>query len=588
MDILSTSGINQFINSYTVSEQNKRVTPLENRKNKYSQLNTAWSDLSSKLGSLKSVLSELKVSTSSSIFNSRKTEFPANDFISATASKNASVSAYTIRVNQLAKSDLVLSNTMASDTSVGSMSGTHTVKITSGSFSGNVDIELTGSETNDTIMSKISAAINEDSAVVNSSSLVAANTFTGAGDFIIRIGNDEDDYTETTISYDYTNQSYDTVLDDLVQQINGNTNGITAEKVVNGANVSLKLTVDDKEQFITINQADDTGNLLSGLGIDVANEKSTSALVSTSLFAPTTGNSKLSFTAKESGYDNRLIMSDVSGSALNFIGLTNAILTSRTQVAGDNDAGYMYTATSSTDNELNSKLTFNGINIQRNSNSVDDLVTNVTFDLKSVMEVTDNDISVGVNIDKDAIKGKVEEFVKKFNETYTYIKNRFTTDSLGRGIFVGDTTAMSLMNKLSNTVISKIEGISDDKINYLSELGISFDPNLGLSVSDSSKLENAIKNTPTQVSDIFNSDSGIAKSLYTTVDSYLGANGTIANMTNSHDKNLNYLNDRISAINDSIEKSASVLRSQYEQLQIQLISLLSNQNFFSQSSGGFF
>jgi len=588
MDILSTSGINQFINSYTVSEQNKRVTPLENRKNKYSQLNTAWSDLSSKLGSLKSVLSELKVSTSSSIFNSRKTEFPANDFLSATASKNASVSAYTIRVNQLAKSDLVLSKTMTSDTSVGSMSGTHTVKITSGSFSGNVDIELTGSETNDTIMSKISAAINEDSAVVNSSSLVAANTFTGAGDFVIRIGNDEDDYTETTISYDYTNQSYDTVLDDLVQQINGNTNGITAEKVVNGANVSLKLTVDDKEQFITINQADDTGNLLSGLGIDVANEKSTSALVSTSLFAPTSGNSKLSFTAKESGFDNRLIMSDVSGSALNFIGLTNAILTSRTQVAGDDDAGYMYTATSSTDNELNSKLTFNGINIQRNSNSVDDLVTNVTFDLKSVMEVTDNDISVGVNIDKDVIKGKVEEFVKKFNETYTYIKNRFTTDSLGRGIFVGDTTAMSLMNKLSNTVISKIEGISDDKINYLSELGISFDPNLGLSVSDSSKLENAIKNTPTQVSDIFNSDSGIAKSLYTTVDSYLGANGTIANMTNSHDKNLNYLNDRIAAINDSIEKSASVLRSQYEQLQIQLISLLSNQNFFSQSSGGFF
>ncbi|KAB2846369.1 MAG: flagellar filament capping protein FliD [Melioribacteraceae bacterium] len=588
MDILSTSGINQFINSYTISEQNKRVTPLENRKNKYSQLNTAWSDLSSKLGSLKSVLSELKVSTSSSIFNSRKTEFPANDFLSATASKNASVSAYTIRVNQLAKSDLVLSKTMTSDTSVGSMSGTHTVKITSGSFSGNVDIELTGSETNDTIMSKISAAINEDSAVVNSSSLVAANTFTGAGDFVIRIGNDEDDYTETTISYDYTNQSYDTVLDDLVQQINGNTNGITAEKVVNGANVSLKLTVDDKEQFITINQADDTGNLLSGLGIDVANEKSTSALVSTSLFAPTSGNSKLSFTAKESGFDNRLIMSDVSGSALNFIGLTNAILTSRTQVAGDDDAGYMYTATSSTDNELNSKLTFNGINIQRNSNSVDDLVTNVTFDLKSVMEVTDNDISVGVNIDKDVIKGKVEEFVKKFNETYTYIKNRFTTDSLGRGIFVGDTTAMSLMNKLSNTVISKIEGISDDKINYLSELGISFDPNLGLSVSDSSKLENAIKNTPTQVSDIFNSDSGIAKSLYTTVDSYLGANGTIANMTNSHDKNLNYLNDRIAAINDSIEKSASVLRSQYEQLQIQLISLLSNQNFFSQSSGGFF
>lgn len=281
-------------------------------------------------------------------------------------------------------------------------------------------------------------------------------------------------------------------------------------------------------------------------------------------------------------------MSDVSGSALDFIGLTSAILTSRTQTATDDDAGFMYTANSTSDNELNSKLMFNGINIQRNGNSIDDLVSNVTFDLKSVMDAEDNNVSVGVNIDTNTIKGKVDSFVKTFNEAYTYIKNRFTSDSLGRGIFVGDTTAMSLMNKLSNTVMSKIEGISDDKINYLSELGISFDPNLGLSVSDSAKLENAIKNTPTQVSDLFNSDSGIAKSLYTTIDSYLGANGTIANMTNSHDKNSNYLNNRIKAINGSIEKSASILRSQYEQLQIQLISLLSNQSSFSQSSGGFF
>lgn len=187
---------------------------------------------------------------------------------------------------------------MASDTEVLSMSGTHKVKVSSGGYSGTVDIELTGTETNDTIMSKISTAINEDHAVVNSSSIVAANTFTGAGDFVIRIGNDEDDYTETTISYDYTNQSYDTVIDDIVQQINGNTNGITAEKVVDGLNVSLKLTVDDNEQFITINQADDTGNLLSTLGIDAENEKSASALVTTSLFAPTTGNSKLSLLLK--------------------------------------------------------------------------------------------------------------------------------------------------------------------------------------------------------------------------------------------------------------------------------------------------
>lgn len=583
MDILSTSGINQFINSYTVSEQNKRVQPLETRKTKYNQLNTAWSDLSSKLSSLQSVISDLKVSTSSSIFNSRKSSFPTNDFLSATASKNASVSSYTLRVNQLAKSDLALSQTMVSDTSVSSMSGTHTVQFTSGDYTGTVDIELTGSETNESIMEKISSAITDDEAVVDSSALTATDTYTGSGDFIVNING-----TETTISYDYTNQSYDTVIDDLVSQINDNTSGVIAEKVVNGSDVSLKLTVSDKEQYITINQSDDTGNILSTLGIDVQGEKSVSDLVTTSVFAPTTGNSKLSFTAKESGYDNRLIMSDVSGTALDFLGLTSAIISSRTQIATDDEAGFMYSANSSTDNDLNSKLTFNGINIQRSSNSVDDLVSNVTFDLKSVMDVSDNDVSVSVNIDKDTIKGKIQDFISKFNEAYTYIKNRMTSDSLGRGIFTGDTTASSLVSKLSSTVMSKVDGLSEDNLQYLSQIGVSFDPNLGLSISDSSTLENAITNTPSQVSDLFNSDNGIAASLYTTLDAYLGADGTISSLRSANDKNLNYLNDRISAINESIDKSASVLRDQYQQLQMQLVSLLSNQNFFSQSSGGFF
>jgi flagellar capping protein FliD len=204
------------------------------------------------------------------------------------------------------------------------------------------------------------------------------------------------------------------------------------------------------------------------------------------------------------------------------------------------------------------------------------------------MDVSDNDISVAVNIDKDTIKGKVQDFIKQFNETYTYIKNRTSSDSLGRGIFAGDTTATSLMNKLSSVVMSKVDGLNDENLEYLSEVGISFDPTTGLTLSDSSKLENAITNTPSQVADLFNSENGIAASLYTTLDAYVGADGTIANLRAANDKNLNYLNDRITAINESIDKSASVLRNQYEQLQMQLVSLLSNQNFFSQTSGGFF
>lgn len=589
MDILSTTGITNFINSYKQNEVNRRVLPVENRKDKYSQLSTAYSDLKNKLNSLNDIISDLKVTTSSSLFNSRSSESSNESFITATAQKNASVSSYAIRVNQLAKGDLVVSDTMASDTSVTTMSGTHSIQIQSGNFISDIDFDLTASETNKSVMEAIRDAINSDYADVSSSVKTSTNTFTGSGSFKIAIGTDDDSTpTETTIDYDYTGLTYDEILDDLVDKINGNVDGVTAEKEINGSDVNLKITVDEKEQYISIKSSEDTGSLLSDLGIDVTKEKSAASLTTASVFDPTTGNSKLSFSANESGYDNRLIMSDVSGSALNFVGLDSTILTNRTVITGDDDAGFVYTSTSSTDNELNAKLEFNGINIQRNSNTIDDLVDDVTFNVVSLMDAEDADVSVKVDIDVSGIKSDIESFINKFNDAYTYIRNRSLSDSLGRGIFVGDTTAQSLSSFLTNTVIGKISGLSEDNYNYLSQIGITFDPALGLSISDSADLEDAISNNPNQVADLFNSENGIAATLYTQLDAYLGASGTISNLTESFDNNITYLSDRIDSITDSIDVQGEILRKQFQDMQLQLAALMNSQSFFSQSSGGFF
>lgn len=580
-DYLSTSSISKMIKSYQSVQYQRRINPLKIRQQKFSTLSKGWGDLKTKLASLKTVASDFKTSTDSSLFLKRNVTVSNDSILTAAAESNAPESSYTIRVNQLAKSDLIVSQTQTSATAVASMVGTHKIQIGSGDYISTVDIELTDTETNESIMEKLASAINSDKAVSLSGSFDPAATFSGTGSFTIDVNG-----TEKTISYDYgtTSKTYDEVMDDLVADINSNVNGVLAEKIVDAGtgNVSLQITAENSDHALTI------AGTTSFLNMDVTNEKGASGLVNASTFSPTTGDSKFSITAKESGYDNRLIMSDVSGSIFNQVGLTNAVLTGRTVTGDDSSAGFIYTSTSSTDNELNSKLEFNGINVQRNSNVVTDLVDSVTFNLNTVNQVTDADVSVSVSVNTDSITSEIKSFINTFNDAYTYIKNNSYSsgDKNNRGAFVGDSTARSLMSTLTNFAMGKVSGLPEDNFSYLSEIGITFSPSGGLSISDSSKLETSLKENPSQVGDLFNSTNGIANRLYDTLDNYLGADGSIANLIESYDSNVSYYDDKITSINKSIDKSADLLRGQYEDLQMQLFTLTYSFNSMSAFSSG--
>jgi len=567
-DYLSTSSVDSLVKSYKSTQYNRRIYPMEVRKQRFSTLSSGWGDLKTKLTALKTTASDFKTATDSSLFFTRSVSVSNESVLTATASSNSPQSSYTMRVNQLAKSDLIVSQTQTSDTAVTTMAGTHTIQIGSGAYTSNVDVELTGAETNETIMEKLSLAINADKAVSLSDSFDPNATFTGTGSFTVKIND-----TTDTISYDYgtISKTYGEVMDDLVTNINTNVNGVLAEKIVDDITgfVSLQLTVEDSSDSITV------AGTSGFLNMDVTDEKGASGLANASIFSPSTNQSKFSISAKESGYDNRLIMSDVSGSVFNQVGLTSSVLSSRTLSSDDTTAGFIYSATSSTVNELNAKMSFNGINIQRNSNVISDLVDTVTFNLNAVNKVEDSDVSVSVKVDTEAITSDIKEFITNFNNAYTYIKNNSYSsgDKDNRGAFVGDSTARSLVSTLTNLAMGQVSGLQTDSLSYLSEIGITFNPTSGLSISDSSKLETSLKENASQVADLFSSTNGIANSLYNTLDSYLGVDGSISNLIESYDNNVSYYNTRIETTNKSIDKNADILRSQYEDLQMQLLTL---------------
>jgi len=585
---LTTSGITSFVNSYRLTERNKIVAPLSNKKTLYQNKYSSYSEISSKLSSLKTLMADFKLTGTDSVFAAKKATTSNSNFVSATVTKAASVSAYQLFVSQLAKSDIAVSKDLNS-ADANSITGTHSFIVKTGDgdtgeYISNIDVTFESGETNQTVMEKIASAINADKADVISNVKTAATSYSGGtSTFTININGTE---TDVTVNGGGT---YGDLIDEIVAQVNENVSGVTATKTLDSpstGDVKLQLSVEDSDDYITISSKSGF-DVVTDLGISVTKEKGASGIVTASVFSPSSGLSQFSVTSKNTGVDYRIKdLSDASGStALTQLGLNlGATRTSYDQTSDPDTPGFLYSDITSSSNLLNSKLTFNGISIQNNSNNIDNLVSGVTFNLNSVMQGTDNNVNVSVANDVSVVKSKVEEFVTKFNDIYKYLKSGTSSVDGNRGNLISDSNANSLMQFFRSIAYSEVSGLPASSLKYLTQIGITFSSTDGLSVSDSSLLEKKITDNADQVESLFNSSSGIANLVYDKIDPYLGSGGYLALSQSSMDTSISYLTDKISTAEKRIDKSAEVLRNKYQVLQNQLSILLTSSNLFSSSS----
>lgn len=605
---LTTSGINSMVSAFQTNETNKLITPLNTRKAKYQNLSSAWSTLNTKLGALNSLLADLKATGTSSIFSSKGADSTNSNFVTATATGSAANSAYAIRVSQLAKADIAVSKTFGSsqagDNAVSA--GVHTLNIASGDYQSNFDVEFTGSETASEIMQKISDAVNADTTANVNSSKKQSDTGSLTIDasnkqFTINVNG-----TDTTVTLqEGTNLTYSQVMDNIVSAVNGTVSGVSVKKVTStsgGNNFDqLVFSASDPTKYITIDNS--TQSLLQDLNVSASKERGAATLASASSFSPVSGYSKFSLSAKNTGYSNRLVIT--SDDAFSAIGLNSSVLTNRYKnsddgaATNDNKAGFVYgtryldaslveqgTAETITSNSLNSIINFNGLNVQRDSNTISDLVTGVSFTLKSVMQSSDTTVNINVSASSTQMRSKIDDFVSKFNDAYAYIKNKSGTDKNtgSRGLFLGEASASSILSSLSSNAYSSVSGLPSGAVSMLSQIGISFDPAAGLSVSDSTKLNDQLANNTSGVAAIFNSTNGIANNLSATLSNYLGSSGMISKLKSNYDSSASSISDKITSTQTRIDKEAESLRLKYERMQSQLANLISATSWFTATS----
>lgn len=301
---------------------------------------------------------------------------------------------------------------------------------------------------------------------------------------------------------------------------------------------------------------------------------------SASVVNETSDTARLSLSSAQSGFANRLQFTDSAGGLLSLLQVNSASLSSGTAGGQVTSVG-----TSESDSELNSQFVLDGLTLYRSTNQVSDALPGLTLDLKQV-DTASTDFTVGS--DTEYIKGKVIDFIDKYNDILDFIQGK--TDVDGdldiRADFAGDSIMTGLKFGMRNDVALQITGQPAGAPSYLSDLGITIEDDGKLSLSDEDALTSALQDDVGAVRSFFDGTDGLATRLKSRLDTYLGTDGLIDNRLDSVDSRISRLDDQIADFEERLTRREDQLRTQFAELQ-QALALFQGQQAFLSGAFGF-
>ena len=278
--------------------------------------------------------------------------------------------------------------------------------------------------------------------------------------------------------------------------------------------------------------------------------------VTASYITDTSTTGRLTLTSTNTGSDNKITFDDNGSGVLTALGFGNVDPNASTRTPTVNDKTLAYYKIAATDS-LNSKVEVNGIEITRGSNSITDVITGVTLNLIKPQESSEQALTLTTGIDSSAVQNLINPILSAYNDALRYVKSNA---SLSRN----DPAINSMYNTLRSLPTQAVTSATIGNPKYLSELGISAGSDGTLSITDTTKLSNLLKDDPNKVADLFTGSDGFAQKINTLINKLVGETGVIKSKTNSLNTQIDYTSQRIDKLNESIEKQAESYRKQYE------------------------
>lgn len=222
----------------------------------------------------------------------------------------------------------------------------------------------------------------------------------------------------------------------------------------------------------------------------------------------------------------------------------------------------------------NALLTINGIDIERTSNSISDVLdyTSINLTKEHVLGQFDT-----INVTQDTSKSitAVKEFVAQYNSTLQFLSDQVNPGKVGvensRGKLAGDGSLIRLQSTLRSMASSSIVN-STTEVNNLSKLGITTIDRYGQLQLDESKLEGVLKADPEQVKNFFSSKNaldeniGFVPQMNTYIESFSSSTGIIKDKADSYERALKDITKQVETFNARIAKKEQYYITMFSKL----------------------
>jgi flagellar hook-associated protein 2 len=142
----------------------------------------------------------------------------------------------------------------------------------------------------------------------------------------------------------------------------------------------------------------------------------------------------------------------------------------------------------------------NGINLVKNSNTVDDVFEGLTLDLKGADP--DKTITVIVSEKAGDITASMTAFVEQYNSVMSVLhaQSKFNPEEdTNAPLLMGDATIRQIQTSMQRYVSGRISILGGDSLSSLGDLGVTTDSKTGQLIFDPTKLNAALNDDPTAV-----------------------------------------------------------------------------------------
>jgi len=215
-------------------------------------------------------------------------------------------------------------------------------------------------------------------------------------------------------------------------------------------------------------------------------------------------------------------------------------------------------------------FTVNGLNVTRSQNTgLTDVISGVTLNLASDAE--GKSATLNVTSDNTAAKTAINSFITNFNSLQTYLASKMavtkqTDGTYTRGSLAGDTSLMSLKSSLL-TMVSSYDDVDGLLYKSLRDIGIGLNSSNTLAVTDSTKLENALKSNYSDATAVIDR---VMTAINTKLSKYTGSTSYISQMIKGNESQAKSIANQITSWNARIEQRRVSLTDYYVQAQEQM------------------